>query len=118
MNHTLVEIKKADSIFEAHSIRGFLESHDIPCFISNEQFISVNWMYKHAVGGIRLNIFETDVQKANTLLLSIEEEKPNTQKQHQPFGRIFLSCILTFFSGIPTPLRKHPKPNRINSRKI
>ncbi|MES2274697.1 MAG: DUF2007 domain-containing protein [Bacteroidota bacterium] len=62
----------------AHIIRARLESNGIPCFISDENTIGANPFYNQAIGGIKLNIFEHDIEKANAILADdadLDEEK-------------------------------------------
>ena len=49
---------------EAHLARTRLESQGIPAHVADEHIVSLNWLYAPAVGGIKLNVLEPDVQKA------------------------------------------------------
>ncbi|GGG99644.1 putative signal transducing protein [Mucilaginibacter phyllosphaerae] len=52
----------------AHIMRTKLEDNDIPCFIADDNIISANPVFNNAVGGIKLKIFERDLQRSRELL--------------------------------------------------
>jgi hypothetical protein len=52
----------------AHIIRTRLEDNGIPCFIADDNIISANPIYNNAVGGIKLKIFERDLDRCRELL--------------------------------------------------
>lgn len=52
----------------AHIIRTKLEDNDIPCFIADENTLVANPIYNQALGGIKLKIFERDVDRVNEIL--------------------------------------------------
>jgi len=52
----------------AHIIRTRLEDNGIPCFIADENTISANPVFNQAVGGIKLKIFERDLEKCREIL--------------------------------------------------
>jgi hypothetical protein len=54
----------------AHIIRTRLEANGIQCFIADENTISANPIYNQAVGGVKLKIFERDMQKCLDILAS------------------------------------------------
>ncbi len=105
MRHTLIEITKVDSLFEAHAIRGFLESHDIQCFIANEYHAGIAWDLRYALGDMRLNVLEKDYNIAKALL----QETKHTQAQEpikvQPISNWVTSFLWTLLSGVPTPIK-------------
>ena len=116
----LVQLTKADSVFEAHAIRGFLESHNIKCIIADEHLVNANWAIKHAIGDIRLNVYAHDIEKAKILLKnagsSKEESTPNTKaeetnQQKASVIKWLISIFLTIFMSAPIPF-KNRKKNR------
>jgi hypothetical protein len=52
----------------AHIIRTKLEDNGIPCFIADENTIAVNPILNNAIGGIKLKIFERDLEKCREIL--------------------------------------------------
>ena len=113
MRTQLIEIKQANSVFEAHTIRSFLESHDIPCFIADEHLINMNWAYKHALGDIRIRVLKADQTKALELLdIQASTAKRPSPAPRPPLFRSILAFCVTIISGIPTPLRKKRNEKR------
>ena len=73
-----------DNPFEANLIKTKLESEGIECFLSDENMVALNPLYSHAVGGIKLHIFEKDFRDAQNLLkenneLDVEKESDGIQ---------------------------------------
>lgn len=52
----------------AHIIRTKLEDNGIPCFIADENTITVNPILNNAIGGIKLKIFEHDLERCQEIL--------------------------------------------------
>ena len=52
----------------AHIIRTRLEANGIPCFITDENTIGANPLYNQAVGGVKLKIFEKDLERCREIL--------------------------------------------------
>ena len=53
---------------EANIIKARLEDSDIPCFLTDENVATINPLYNQAIGGVKLNVFERDVDRINALL--------------------------------------------------
>lgn len=53
---------------EANIVKSKLQDSDIPCFLTDENISTINPLYNQAVGGVKLNIFERDIEKINLLL--------------------------------------------------
>lgn len=53
---------------EANIIKARLEDSDIPCFLTDENVATINPLYNQAIGGVKLNVFERDVELINALL--------------------------------------------------
>jgi hypothetical protein len=71
----------------AHIIRTRLEDNGIPCFIADETMIGINPLYNNALGGIKLKIFERDLEKCRAILaedatLTTEEYVEIDQETH------------------------------------
>lgn len=60
---------------EAHIVKGLLDSYEIECFLSDENIVTLNALYSNAVGGVKLNVFEKDVDRIESILKS--ENSPN-----------------------------------------
>jgi len=103
---------------EAHLARTRLESQGIPANIADEHIVSINWFYAPAVGGIKLNVLETDVQKAKEVFAEGSKIDPPKALQcpkcnsmdieYQGFWRktLFLSWILIMAPFLPFLFRK------------
>jgi hypothetical protein len=52
----------------AHIIRTKLEDNGIPCFIADDNIIAANPILNQAVGGIKLKIFERDLERCREIL--------------------------------------------------
>jgi hypothetical protein len=52
----------------AHLARTKLEAAGIPCFLTNENLVSLNRMYSPAAGGVRLHIYARDAAQAAEVL--------------------------------------------------
>ena len=60
-----------DSYYEplaAHLARTKLEAAGIPCFLTNENLVSLNRMYSPVAGGVRLHIYQRDAAQAADIL--------------------------------------------------
>ena len=68
---TRVTIKTFDDAISAHLLRVKLESEDIPCFIRDEHIVTMNPLFNFAVGGIKLQVFEIDEERARRVLEEI-----------------------------------------------
>ncbi len=53
---------------EAHLFRTRLEAAGIPAYVQDEHFIQMNWLYSNAIGGVRVQIAEEDVEAAQEFL--------------------------------------------------
>lgn len=54
----------------ANIVKGLLGSYGIECFLTDENMVTLNAMYSSAVGGVKLNVFEKDIEQINNLLKS------------------------------------------------
>lgn len=57
-------IKTFDNSIDAHIMKSKLESENIPCFLFDENIVGVNPLYNITVGGIKLKVGRSDVDKA------------------------------------------------------
>lgn len=67
-----ITIKTFDRAIDAHILKARLEDEDIECFIYDENIVNVNPLYANAVGGVKLKVYETDVEKAKSILSEID----------------------------------------------
>jgi hypothetical protein len=52
----------------AHIIRSRLEANGIPCFIADENMNTANPLYNPATGGVKIKIFERDLERCKEIL--------------------------------------------------
>jgi len=57
----------------AEIIRARLEANGISCFIADNNIIGANPLYNQAVGGIKIKVFEHDLEKCRDILSQSEE---------------------------------------------
>ncbi|MDR6463122.1 putative signal transducing protein [Chryseobacterium sediminis] len=72
----LVRFKFYETALEANRDKQILAENDINSFIANEQLIQSDWLLSQAVGGIQLQVFEEDLEKAKEIL---QDYKDNEQ---------------------------------------
>jgi len=58
----------------AHIVKGLLNSYGIECFLSDELMVTLNVMYGPAIGGVKLHVFEKDVDRIQAILKSENSE--------------------------------------------
>jgi Cdc6-like AAA superfamily ATPase len=81
--------------YEAEIIRGRLESEGIECFMQDELTVQVNPFYSNAIGGIKLQVRESDLERAIKILKEagyIKEEDFKPSKM-----QVFIEKILSKF---------------------
>lgn len=70
----LVRFKFYETALEANRDKQILTENGLNSFIANEQLIQSDWLLSQAVGGIQLQVFEEDLEKAKQIL---QEYKDN-----------------------------------------
>lgn len=61
---------------EANIVKARLADSDIPCFLTDEHISTIQPLYNQAVGGVKLNVFEKDINRINELLAFAYDEMP------------------------------------------
>lgn len=64
----LVTLQVFDTAIDAHILKNTLESEDIVCYIFDENIVTLNPLLNYAVGGIRLQVNEKDLDQAKAIL--------------------------------------------------
>lgn len=75
----LVTAAAFNTIHEAYLAKSILEGAGITAFIADEYTIGVNWLWANAVGGVKVQVAEADVEEAEKLLASPPEPLPSDQ---------------------------------------
>lgn len=78
----LVTVKVFDDYISANIFKDRLEYEGIYCFIKDEQTLTMNWLWSQALGGIKLQVRQEDVEKA-VAILEVDEANYELQ-QEQP----------------------------------
>ncbi|MCD6505074.1 DUF2007 domain-containing protein [Candidatus Poribacteria bacterium] len=68
MPERFITVATFDNPFKAHLAKSRLESSGIECFLSDEFIVTVNWLYSNAVGGVKLQVRESDLERASEIL--------------------------------------------------
>lgn len=72
----LVKFKFYETALQANRDKQILAENGINSFIANEQLIQSDWLLAQAVGGIQLQVFQEDLEKAKQTL---EDYKQNEE---------------------------------------
>jgi rubredoxin len=67
---------------EAHLLRMRLEAGGVTAFVQDEYMVQMDWLYSNAIGGVRVQIAEEDVEAAKEILNDepIQDSDPNMAK--------------------------------------
>ena len=77
MSESLATIATFVRLEEALVARGVLESAGVECFLADENMMRIAWPYQLAIGGVRLQVLESDAGAASELLRSRAFVKSN-----------------------------------------
>lgn len=75
MSNKLITVASCSEPIEGHLLRTRLEAEGIRCFVADEHTISANWFYSNAIGGVKLQVQEADLDTARTVLITALEER-------------------------------------------
>jgi hypothetical protein len=67
-NEKFITVLTATYAYEIAIIRGRLESEGITCFVKDELTVQVNPFYSNAIGGVKLQVKESDLNQAFEIL--------------------------------------------------
>lgn len=111
MNDKTIVYATYYSSIEANIIRSRLEDSEFSCFLADENISTINPLYNQAVGGIKLIVFERDVEAINDLLAqdySIQNE--SDFNEYTPEETIRVSCKNCKSINVSYGLATKPKP--------
>lgn len=63
MTERLKTIATFSQPWEAHLFKSKLEQEGISCFIEDEYTVSVNWFFSVAIGGLKIAVRESDIDR-------------------------------------------------------
>ena len=75
---------------EANIIKARLLDSGVQCFLSDENTITINPLYSQALGGVKLHIFEKDIELVNKILADENVQLP--AEEPQPGLRVCPNC--------------------------
>ena len=64
---SLIKFKYYNNSLEANRDKQILANNGLRSFIANEQTIQSDWLLSQALGGIQLQVFEDEVEKAQEI---------------------------------------------------
>ena len=67
-NSSLVTIASFSFPYEANLAKASLEAAGIPAFVADEHTINMQWLYSHAMGGVRVQVPRAFAEEAYLLL--------------------------------------------------
>ena len=79
MEGKLVTVATFDMPTEAHLAKGLLEANGLAAFLADELTVGVAWHLSNAIGGIKLQVPETDVERATGILAAREDSSINAE---------------------------------------
>ncbi len=80
---SLVNIASYRDLPDAYLVKGKLESEGISVFLRNEHTIGVQWLYSNALGGVKLDVPESQVEQAHNILKEDYTEEITDQDQNE-----------------------------------
>lgn len=125
---SLVKFKYYTNSIEANRDKQILADHGLESFIANEQTIQSDWLLSQALGGIQLQVFDHDRERAEEILknflgneetaLEVEHTIPNPEfdficpkcgsnhlyEDANPGGLFGISLL---FLGLPIKSKSH-----------
>ena len=123
----LVTVGTFTGPIEAHLAKGRLEAEGISAFVANEHHIWANWVFSHALGGVKLQVVSENAAQATAILkehidgkyeAALKEEFPDIKdsacpncdskdfKSTIPFGLLVLVILSLGALAIIFPVRR------------
>ena len=69
----MVTVATFDMPTEAHLAKGLLEANGLTAFLADELTVGVAWHLSNAIGGVKLQVAEDDVERAASILAARED---------------------------------------------
>jgi len=64
----MVTLATFSKVEEAHLLRMRLEDGGVPAYLRDENTIQIDWLYSNALGGVRVEVDEENVEAAKAIL--------------------------------------------------
>ena len=68
MPDAVVTLRRYYTLDEACIARGFLESEGVRACVQDENLVRMFWLYTNAIGGLRLQVGQKDLERASAIL--------------------------------------------------
>ena len=110
----------SDPASEAELARIKLEANGIRCFLAGKNFISMYWILSSAERGIKLQVRESDAEKASEILGLIEEarrEGLDVTADSYPYTAGFTEISILLPARFKRPEGGHRRPLQDRRRK-
>lgn len=88
ISHNFVTIATFNSYVEANLAKQLLEAAGIPCYLANESTVNMAWHLTVAVGWIQLQVLQTNIEQAKTVLVGSEFETAISNDEGSPDDEI------------------------------
>ena len=76
MNDRLVTVASFENVFRAEYAKSLLQDEGIQATVVNGEFVTMAWHLSNAIGGIKVQVWEADVERAAEIL---ERDLENTE---------------------------------------
>jgi predicted RNA-binding Zn-ribbon protein involved in translation (DUF1610 family) len=76
----------------AHIVRTRLEDNGIQCFIADENTVGANPLYNQAIGGVKLKVFEKDIERCREILANDPELNENDNQEVDDENNTLVVC--------------------------
>jgi len=81
---SLITIAQFNKPEDAHMLRMRLEAGDVAVFIQDEHLVQLDWGLANAVGGVRVQIDEEDIERAREILADEPDTTPPSDRPACP----------------------------------
>ncbi len=80
MGENLVTVASFRDLSEALLAKGKLEAADIPCVLADDNVVRMDWFWSNLMGGVKLNVPESQAAIAYELLFGHQEAAPGEEE--------------------------------------
>ena len=84
MSGKLITIATFNQLIDTQLYKTKIESEGIECFIVDERILSKDWLYPYVVGGIKLEVNVTDVERAIEILHQTDSMEDVVSENNEP----------------------------------
>lgn len=76
----LITLASFRDLSEALLAKGKLDAADIPCMLADDNIVRMDWFWSNLMGGVKLNVPESQAETAYELLFGKQEALPGEQE--------------------------------------